>query len=117
MADMKALNDAVDALVAEEGSVKAALDDLSAKVAAGSGVTQADIDAVTAKLSSVSDDMKAAVDKDDPAPVDNTPAPIDSGAPVAGVPADDNTEQDGGVVTDEPTVGTMQSGDDANASA
>lgn len=106
MADMKALNDAVDALVSEENSVKAALDDLKAKLDAGNGVTQADIDAVTAKLSSVSDDMKAAVDKDDPAPVDNTPAPIDSGTPVAGVPADDNTEQGGGVVTtDAPTVG------------
>lgn len=102
MADMSALNDAVDALVAEEGSVKAALDDLSAKLAAGNGVTQADIDAVATKLTGVTNDLKAAVDKDDPATT-GTPAPIDSGEPVPGVPA--GTEQGGGVVTDVPTVG------------
>lgn len=75
MLDMTALNDAINALVDEENSVKVALDDLSSKVAQGNSISQADIDAITAKLTGVTDDLKAAVATDDPAPADpGTPA-------------------------------------------
>jgi hypothetical protein len=82
MANLDALNAAVAALVDDDTSVKAALDDLSAKLAVGQSVSQSDIDAITAKLTGVDGDLKAAVAADDgtstPTP---TPAPAAPAAP------------------------------------
>lgn len=68
MADLTALQAAVARLVAEDASVKTALDDLAAKIANGDPATQADIDAITAQLTGVSNDIDAAIATDDPAP-------------------------------------------------
>lgn len=67
MADLTALRTAVDTLVATDASVVAALNDLSAKVAAGTA-DQADVDAITAQLTGVASDINAAVAADDPTP-------------------------------------------------
>src|SRR5882757_7194414 len=66
MADLTALNAAVDSLVSEEASVVAALDDLKAKLDAGGTISQADLDALTAKVQQVGSDLQSAVDRDDP---------------------------------------------------
>lgn len=64
MADLTALNAAMDELASEEGSVVTELQRLSAIIAEGGSVSQADIDAVTAKVQSVSQGLKDAVAAD-----------------------------------------------------
>lgn len=114
MADLAALNAAVEDLQNTEADAVAALNDLSDKVAAGNSVSQGDIDAITAKLTGMSDGLKSAVAVDDPpkpadpqtnpdgspfvpatnvdnsstASIDNGPtAPADNGSPAGVSPA------------------------------
>lgn len=74
---MSALTDAVNAEVAADNAAIVALNDLAAKVAAGTATAadaQAAVDALTASQANLS----AAVASDDPAPaapVDGTPIP------------------------------------------
>lgn len=74
MADLTALSAAVASLVTTDTSVVAALNDLSAKLAAaGNPTDQAAVDAITAQLTTVASDINTAVATDDPA----TPAPTE----------------------------------------
>lgn len=65
MADLSALQAAATQISMDVQGAITALDDLAAKVGAGSA-TQADVDAITATLSSASDNLDAAVATDDP---------------------------------------------------
>lgn len=64
MADLTALNTAVDALVTTENEVVAELKRLSALVAGGGSVSQADLDALTSKVQGVSTDITDAIAQD-----------------------------------------------------
>lgn len=64
MADLTALNAALDDLAGEEASVVTELQRLSALIASGGSVSQSDIDALTARVTSVSQGLKDAVAAD-----------------------------------------------------
>jgi hypothetical protein len=77
MADLTALSQAIDSLVAVDTGVVAALDDLKSKLDNGDPITQADLDLLQGKVTGAVSDIQAAIDRDDPA----TPpaAPADAG--------------------------------------
>lgn len=99
-AQMSELSDQVNALVAEDGLVIGALNDLAAKVAAGTA-TAADAQAAKDTIAGEVSKLQAAVATDDPPPADVPvvdPAPP---APVVDMPAPDQPA-DSGPVADGP---------------
>lgn len=122
MTGIQGLQAAASQISTDVQNAVAALDDLSARVAAGDAISQADVDAVTSTLTQASAKLDQAVATDDPSPasapsVPDAPAsstdagssapelPAVTDTPAADVPAPVDVPADSAPAVDEPTVG------------
>lgn len=80
MADLATIQNTVQELVAEDGVIIAALDDLKAKVDAGGTVTAADLDGLNSTIQGELTKLQDAATRDDPNPAPG-PVPTPNPAP------------------------------------